>query len=85
MIFSSSECGINNRPRGPVPATRLASMRSSAIQRLLDRTGAGWDLVEGYVADGTLTEVAYRGERYFVRRWRTEQRDQPNRSTHSVR
>jgi hypothetical protein len=47
-------------------------MRPSAIQKLLDRTGANWDLVERFVADGTLTEVDYRGERYFVRRWRTE-------------
>jgi wyosine [tRNA(Phe)-imidazoG37] synthetase (radical SAM superfamily) len=51
--------------------TAVHPMRSSAIQTLLDRTGTGWDLVEEYVADGTLTEVAYRGEHFYVRRWRT--------------
>jgi wyosine [tRNA(Phe)-imidazoG37] synthetase (radical SAM superfamily) len=51
--------------------TAVHPMRPSAIQKLLDRAGADWDLVERYVADGTLTEVDYRGERYLVRRWRT--------------
>lgn len=50
--------------------TAVHPMRTSAIQKLLDRSGAGWDLVERYVADGTLTVVDYRGERYYVRRWR---------------
>lgn len=51
--------------------TAVHPMRPSAIQKLLDRTGADWSLVEQYVADGTLTEIDYRGERYYVRRWRT--------------
>lgn len=50
--------------------TAVHPMRPSAIQQLLDRTGAGWDLVEQYLADGTLTAVDYRGDRYYVRRWR---------------
>ena len=50
--------------------TAVHPMRPSAIQKLLDRSGAGWDLVERYVADGTLTAIDYRGDRYYVRRWR---------------
>lgn len=49
--------------------TAVHPMRTSGIQKLLDRTGAGWDLVDRYVADGTLTAVDYRGERFYVRRW----------------
>ena len=51
--------------------TAVHPMRPSAIQKLLDRAGADWDLVERYLADGTLTEADYRGERYYVRRWRS--------------
>ncbi len=50
--------------------TAVHPMRTSAILKLLDRTGSGWDVVERYLADGTLTAVDYRGDRYYVRRWR---------------
>ncbi len=61
--------------------TAVHPMRPSAIQKLLDRTGADWDLVEGYVADGTLTAIDYRGERYYVRRFQSSisRIDQPTR------
>ncbi len=44
-------------------------MRSSAVHELLDRAGAGWDVVEDLIADGGLIETTYRGDTFFVRRF----------------
>ncbi|MEA2024528.1 MAG: radical SAM protein [Actinomycetota bacterium] len=44
-------------------------MRSSAVRELLDRAGAGWDVVEDLIADGGLIETTYRGDTFFVRRF----------------
>jgi len=49
--------------------TAVHPMRSSAVRELLSRTGAGWELVESLIADGSLTETAYRGETFYVRRF----------------
>ncbi len=50
--------------------TAVQPMRASAVQKLLERDGASWDVVEGLVARGDLAEVIYRGHRHYVRRWR---------------
>ncbi len=47
-------------------------MRASAVHRLLARTGAAWSVIDDLVEDGSLVEVAYRGERYYVRRFRRD-------------
>jgi hypothetical protein len=44
-------------------------MRASAVHELLDRTGAGWDVVENLIADGGLIETMYRDEKFYVRRF----------------
>ncbi len=44
-------------------------MRASAVHELLDRTGAGWDIVEELVADGDLIETTYRDDTFYVRRF----------------
>ena len=44
-------------------------MRASAVQELLDRAGAGWEIVEGLIADGGLTETTYRDDTFYVRRF----------------
>ncbi len=44
-------------------------MRSSAVHELLDRTGAGWTIVEDLIADGSLIETSYRSDTFYVRRF----------------
>ena len=50
--------------------TAVQPMRASAVDHLLERDGGTRDVVAALVERGDLAEVAYRGERYFVRRWR---------------
>lgn len=50
--------------------TAVHPLRPSAIESLLDRDGAGWEVVDRLVERGHLAAVDYRGERYYVRRWR---------------
>lgn len=51
--------------------TAVHPMRKDAVERLLDRSGGAWDLVEGLLRDGNLHEVDYAGHRYYLRkpRW----------------
>jgi len=44
-------------------------MRASAISELLAQAGAAWKVVDDLIAAGSLTEVTYRNERYYLRRW----------------
>jgi len=48
--------------------TAVHPMRVSAIERLLQRTGQDWSLVQAMVDSGELTEVTYLGNRYYLRR-----------------
>jgi wyosine [tRNA(Phe)-imidazoG37] synthetase (radical SAM superfamily) len=48
--------------------TAVHPMREQAVRNLLDKAGARWPIVETLVRDGELVDVAYRGERFFVRR-----------------
>jgi wyosine [tRNA(Phe)-imidazoG37] synthetase (radical SAM superfamily) len=50
--------------------TAVHPLRPSALTEILDKDGEPWDVVDRLVADGDLVEVEYRGEPYFVRRWR---------------
>jgi hypothetical protein len=45
-------------------------MRASAVEELLARAGATRKIVDDLVADGSLTEVTYRDQQYYLRRWR---------------
>jgi wyosine [tRNA(Phe)-imidazoG37] synthetase (radical SAM superfamily) len=49
--------------------TAVHPMRASAVRELLARTDAGWKIVEDLVADGSLTEVAYGGQLFYVRQF----------------
>lgn len=42
-------------------------LRSSAIDEMLGRSGATWDVIEALVSDGQLKRVDYQGERYYLR------------------
>ncbi len=44
-------------------------MRASAVHELLDRAGAGWEIVEDLIADGGLIETTYRNDTFYVRRF----------------
>ncbi len=49
--------------------TAVHPMRSSAVHELLDRASAGWNVVEGLIADGNLIETTYRDDTFYVRRF----------------
>lgn len=42
-------------------------MREVALRRLVAEDGAGWDLVESLLDDGTLRSVEHEGERFYLR------------------
>jgi wyosine [tRNA(Phe)-imidazoG37] synthetase (radical SAM superfamily) len=50
--------------------TAVHPMRASAVRALLARAGAPWDVVDDLITQGALTEVTYRDEHYYLRRWR---------------
>jgi len=45
-------------------------MRASAVEDLLGRAGADWRVVDDLISEGKLTEVTYRDQPYYLRRWR---------------
>jgi wyosine [tRNA(Phe)-imidazoG37] synthetase (radical SAM superfamily) len=47
--------------------TAVHPMREVAVGDLLARNGAGWELVAGLVADGTLRVVEHAGVRFYLR------------------
>lgn len=49
--------------------TAVHPMRSSAVHDLLERTGAGWEVVRALIADGSIIETTYRGDTFYVRRF----------------
>jgi wyosine [tRNA(Phe)-imidazoG37] synthetase (radical SAM superfamily) len=67
-------------PRADLLAiTAVHPMRESAVGALLEACGAHWAVVDRLIADGTLVEVAYRGARFYLRRW--HDRPGPSRAT----
>ena len=48
--------------------TAVHPMRREAVEALLARTGAGWEVVSGLIEDGLLVETEYGGHTYYARR-----------------
>jgi len=44
-------------------------LRESAMRSMLERAGAGWNVVERLMAEGKLVETEYQGERFYLRRF----------------
>ncbi len=47
--------------------TAVHPMRQDAVQELLGRCGAEWDLVEGLICEGKLTQNEYEGNQFYLR------------------
>ena len=57
--------------------TAVQPMRRAAVDDLLRRSGAGWEVVDDLLAEGLLARVEHQGEEFYVRRFgprRTEVR-----------
>lgn len=54
--------------------TAVHPMRKAAVESLLARAGAAWDVVARLVADGRLVETPFAGERYYLRSFHDERR-----------
>lgn len=53
-------------PREEILAiTAVHPMREEALRRLLDRAGAGWDVVQSMLKRGELQKAEYRGRRFY--------------------
>jgi len=48
--------------------TSVHPMREEAVAELLRKAGVGWGIVEKLIKDGTLVEVRYRGNRFYMRK-----------------
>jgi len=47
--------------------TAVHPMRQEAVESLLRRNGAGWDVVQGMIENGHLKELEYGGHKYYLR------------------
>jgi len=47
--------------------TAVHPMRQEAVESLLRRNGAGWDVVKGMIENGHLKELEYGGHKYYLR------------------
>ena len=47
--------------------TAVHPMREAAVRKLVERAGAGWDLVTDLLREGKLVEVEYGAHRYYLR------------------
>jgi wyosine [tRNA(Phe)-imidazoG37] synthetase (radical SAM superfamily) len=72
--------GINNIPakvcsytgdieKDLLSITAVHPMRKEAVEALLARAGAPWEVVERLVAQGDLRETNYDGYRFYLRRF----------------
>lgn len=52
--------------------TSVHPLRTAAVVRLLERDGAGWDVVDGLLARGELDTARHAGHTYYLRRARRE-------------
>lgn len=48
--------------------TSVHPMREEAIAQFLSKAGAGWEIVEKLIRDGTLIELMYQGQKFYMRR-----------------
>jgi wyosine [tRNA(Phe)-imidazoG37] synthetase (radical SAM superfamily) len=62
--------GTGDAERDLLSTTAVHPMRETAVRELLAKDGASWDVVERLLATRELTTVEYRGERFYVRRFR---------------
>ncbi len=44
-------------------------LRREAVQKILDKAGEGWEVVDELLREGVLQEVDYRGIKFYVRRF----------------
>jgi wyosine [tRNA(Phe)-imidazoG37] synthetase (radical SAM superfamily) len=47
--------------------TAVHPMREAAVRKLVEKSGAGWEVVTELIREGRLVEVGYAGHRYFLR------------------
>lgn len=62
--------GTGDAERDLLSTTAVHPMRETAVRELLAKDGASWDVVARLLATRQLTAVEYRGERFYVRRFR---------------
>lgn len=68
--YEGDQFASSGDPRADLLAiTAVHPMRRSAVRDLLARTRATWAVVDDLISEGHLTEIIYRGEQYYVRRW----------------
>lgn len=48
--------------------TSVHPMRREAVERLLDKTGVGWEVIERLIGEGKLVEMEYQGNRFYMRK-----------------
>jgi len=48
--------------------TAVHPMREDAVDELLKKTGAGWEIVDGLIEEEALMELEYEGRRFYMRR-----------------
>jgi wyosine [tRNA(Phe)-imidazoG37] synthetase (radical SAM superfamily) len=48
--------------------TSVHPMREEAVAQFLSKAGAGWEVVERLIRDGTLVELAYQGRKFYMKR-----------------
>ncbi len=54
--------------------TAVHPMRREAVEELLRKTGAGWEVVERLLAERKLLELEYQGKRFYLRKLPTRTR-----------
>jgi wyosine [tRNA(Phe)-imidazoG37] synthetase (radical SAM superfamily) len=69
MGYEGSTFSAAGDPReNLLSVTAVHPMRRDAVEQLLAKAGATWDLVEELLRDGSLREADYSGHRYYLRR-----------------
>ena len=49
--------------------TAVHPMREDAVRRLLANTSADWQIIHGLIAQDKLTEIKYRGQKFYMRKF----------------
>jgi len=49
--------------------TAVHPMREDAVRNFLDRSNAGWEIIQNLVADGKLIEISYTGKNFYLRKF----------------
>ena len=53
--------------------TSVHPMREDAVEELLKRAGAEWDVVEDLVTEEKITKVKYRGNNFYLRNFKIDE------------